>query len=95
MAREHEEYEFQVLMRQFQFFGPFPETYHEIVDKATIEVVLWIMDNFPPDQMKYFYLISETEVSEEDKRLICQIMKLDPRQRPTVQQLLESDWFSG
>jgi hypothetical protein len=22
-------------------------------------------------------------------------MKLDPRQRPTVQQLLESDWFSG
>lgn len=80
-------------MRQFQFFGPFPAQYHEIADSDTIEVVLWLMENFPKDQMKYFHHITEKEVSREDKNFVCWIMKLDPRQRPTARQILAHDWF--
>jgi serine/threonine protein kinase len=80
-------------MRQFQFFGPFPPNYHEIVDRDTIEVVLWFMEKFSNDDMIYFQRITEKQISKEDNEFICWIMKLDLRQRPTVRQILEHEWF--
>lgn len=43
--------------------------------------------------MIYFQRITENQVSKEDNEFICWIMKLDPRQRPTVRQILEHEWF--
>jgi hypothetical protein len=66
----HEEYEFRILTRQFQFFGPFSTNYHEIVDNDTIEVVLWFMEQFPKDQMVYFPRIAEHQISKEDNEFV-------------------------
>ena len=42
-----------------------------------------------------FARISEREVSKEDKKFILRIMKLDPRDRPSAQQLLDDEWFDS
>ena len=42
---------------------------------------------------KCFHLSTDKELSEEDKIFICKIMKLDPRDRPTVKKLLHDEWF--
>lgn len=36
------EYEFEVLKRQFQFFGPFPAKYEQIADNNTVEVIILV-----------------------------------------------------
>jgi len=43
--------------------------------------------------MTPFALVTEREVSREDKEFICKIMKMDPRDRPTAEELLEDAWF--
>lgn len=37
--------------------------------------------------------ISEAEVLKEDRDFILKIMKLDPRDRPSAEELLEDEWF--
>lgn len=64
-----EEYEFEVLKRQFQFFGPFPAKYAQIANNDTVEVIIWLMENLQ-DKMKPFNLISEKEMCQSDKDFI-------------------------
>ena len=35
----------------------------------------------------------ETVLYKEDRTFICKIMKLDSRDRPTAQELLQDEWF--
>ena len=90
---DHEDYEVNILMKQNQFFGPFPVSYREIVDNETLEVLIYIMDGVPVELMKPFKRIAEREISKEDKAFLLKIMKLDPRDRPTAKELLEDEWF--
>jgi serine/threonine protein kinase len=41
-----------------------------------------------------FSRISEREISTEDKEFVLRIMKLDPRDRPSAEELLEDKWFA-
>jgi len=91
---DHDEYEFKVLQRQCQFFGPFPLTYQEICPQETLNVLAFIMRSIPPEKRKPFSRISEKEVSKEDKEFILKIMKLDPRERPSAAELLRDEWFN-
>lgn len=86
------EYEFEVLKRQVQFFGPFPAKYAEIADQDTIEVVVWLMENLV-DKRKPFHLLTEREISRKDKDFIGWFMKLDPRDRPTADEILAHEWW--
>ncbi len=52
------DYEFAVLKRQFQFFGPFPGKYEQIADNDTVEVIIWLMETFEKN-MKPFHMITE------------------------------------
>jgi serine/threonine protein kinase len=90
---DHEEYELRILMRQHQFFGPFPESYGEIANSDVLTILDYVMGGVPPEKMKPFERITEQEVSKEDKAFLLKIMKLDPRGRPTAEQLIEDEWF--
>lgn len=92
---DHEEYELKILMKQHQFFGPFPLSYKEIADDETLAILTYIMHGVPPEEMKPFGRITEQEISKEDKAFILKIMKLDPRDRPTAKELLQDEWFTS
>jgi serine/threonine protein kinase len=52
-----------------------------------------IMEQCSPDTMSPFALKDSKEVSDADKAFLLRIMKLDPRDRPTAQELLQDQWF--
>ncbi|SPQ26059.1 a9c2453e-7cea-46bb-903b-02bfd9aa8072 [Thermothielavioides terrestris] len=92
---DHELYVDKILTRFHQFFGPYPKTYLTLpgINDEVLELLIHIISTFPPEQRKPFQLASRTEISHRDRDFICKIMKLDPRDRPTVQELLDDDWF--
>lgn len=75
-----------------RFFGLFPESFQEIADdnaKTTLQI---IHDVGPPGVP--FHRVARREVSPADRDFILKIMKLDPRDRPTAEELLEDEWFT-
>ncbi|OJD12927.1 STE protein kinase [Emergomyces pasteurianus Ep9510] len=83
----------EILMKHHQCFGPFPASYEEIANQDRIAVLMWIMQNSPPETLRPFRLTSAREICQEDKDIVLKIMKLDPRDRPTASALLEDGWF--
>jgi serine/threonine protein kinase len=53
------------------------------------------MDQTPSEALSPFSWTSPGEVSDADKAFILRIMKLDPRDRPMAQELLEDEWFQA
>ncbi|OBT48961.1 hypothetical protein VE00_00642 [Pseudogymnoascus sp. WSF 3629] len=90
---DHDEYEVKILMKHHSCFGPFPESYEQIADQERLAVLVWIMQNTPPESMRPFHLTTAREICKEDKEFVLKVMKLDPRDRPTAQDLLEDKWF--
>ncbi|OBT62969.1 hypothetical protein VE03_07614 [Pseudogymnoascus sp. 23342-1-I1] len=90
---DHEDIEIKILTRHHICFGPFPESYEQIADQERLAVLVWIMQNTPPEKMRPFHLTTAREICEEDKGFVAKMMKLDPRDRPTAQELLEDKWF--
>ncbi|EPE32179.1 Protein kinase-like (PK-like) [Glarea lozoyensis ATCC 20868] len=91
----HDHYEIKIVMKNHQFFGPFPLRYRELVDEEMLEVITYIMNGVPLETMKPFRRVGEKEISKEDKEFVCRVMKMDPRDRPTAKELLEDEWFEG
>jgi hypothetical protein len=89
----HEEYGLEVLKRQHQYFGPFPPKYEEIASQETITAILYLMHEIPQSKTTPFLWTTEREVCKKDKEFIVKIMKMDWRDRPTVKELLEDEWF--
>jgi serine/threonine protein kinase len=75
------------------FFGPFPMGYTELADPKTLGYLADIMEGVSPEARKPFQYIEDQEFQPEDKSFLFKIMKLDPRDRPTAEQLLKDDWF--
>lgn len=95
VPRGHDDYEIEILAKYHIFFGPYPRSYSDLADKETLAILSYIMASVPSNQMKPFQLASRREISPEDKEFILKIMKMDPRDRPTVKELLEDEWFNG
>ncbi|OGM48357.1 hypothetical protein ABOM_003420 [Aspergillus bombycis] len=93
VSADDDEYELKILMKHHRCFGPFPASYEEIADGDRIAVLIWIMQNSPPETLRPFRLTSAREICHGDKEFVLKIMKLDPRDRPTARALLEDDWF--
>jgi hypothetical protein len=95
VSSDHDDYEFEVLKRQFMFFGPVPDTWIDQVQEREDlkEVIFHLFEITPADQFGLFKRISKNEISEEDNVFIQKIMKWDWRDRPTAKQLLKDDWF--
>ncbi|KAK4108298.1 kinase-like protein [Canariomyces notabilis] len=89
---EDDEYELTVLKRMYKFFGPFPRSYEDFHDKETMIFVNYLNNEGPPE--KPFRLVTKREIPPADNVFIRNIMKLDPRDRPTAEQLLQDEWFT-
>jgi len=90
---DHDEYDIKILRKHHQCFGPFPVSYEQIADEERLGVLTWIMNTTPRETLKPFRSTTEREIRREDKDFVCEIMQLDPRDRPTARELLEDDWF--
>ena len=90
---DHDEYDTKILMRHHRCFGPFPESYKEIADQERLAVLVWIMQNSPPETLRPFHFTTTQEICQEDKEFVQRAMKLDPKDRPTLRQLLGDSWF--
>jgi hypothetical protein len=83
-----------VVQEQFKYFGPFPASITEIYDTETVQSILMIMEMNPKEKMIYFSRITTREVSKKDNIFISKIMKMDWRDRPTAEELLEDEWWN-
>lgn len=89
---ESDDYEFTVLKRMHRFFGPFPESYQDFKDDDTMTIVNFINAQGPPP--KPFHRVGPREIPPADMDFLLKIMKLDPRERPTAEELLTDAWFT-
>jgi hypothetical protein len=94
LKRDDEEYVVGVVEEQFKWFGPFPAKIAEIADPETVQSILLLMENIPKEKTTPFARGTEREVNRRDKVFISKIMKLDWRDRPTAEELLEDEWWN-
>jgi hypothetical protein len=92
---DHEDYDLKNLMKHHQCFGPFPASYDEIANQERRAILVWVMQNSSPNTMRPFHLTTSREMCNEDKEFVLKVMKLDPRDRPSAQELLEDSWFAS
>lgn len=91
---DDEAYPAHVLIKQADYFGPFPPSYQEIADEERLTTLTFI-NNYSTEggMWKPFQLAEDPELTKPDRDFICKIMRLDPRDRPTADQLLHDEWF--
>ena len=83
-----------VLLQQARYFGPFPPTYKEVLDEEQNQILAAVHVHVEEQNLrKPFSLVEDKEVTQEDKDFICRTMQLDPRDRPTADELLADGWF--
>ncbi|PWY93227.1 kinase-like protein [Aspergillus sclerotioniger CBS 115572] len=90
---DHDEYDIKILRKHHACFGPYPTSYQEIADQERLAALGWIMQSTPPGALKPFHLTTSREICQEDKEFVLEIMKLDPRDRPTADALMRDTWF--
>jgi len=92
IKHDHEEYELHALRRMYRFFGPYPPSFHEIADDNARNAT-GILHEVEPLAGR-FSNIAAHEVPEADSKFILKMMKLDSRDRPTAEELLDDEWFA-
>ncbi|RMX87563.1 hypothetical protein D0869_02269 [Hortaea werneckii] len=88
------EFPAHVLMEQARYFGPFPLRYQELLDEESESILAAIHVLIEQEgTRKPFLLVEDEEIQLEDKEFLCDIMRLDPLERPTASDLLKHRWF--
>ena len=85
-----------ILMLQCAYFVPFPDKYVELADDITIDDLNGIegLANQRGGRRRYRNTLT-TYLSEETVDFLDNVMKLDPRDRPSAQELLREQRLSG
>ncbi|KAI1361455.1 serine/threonine protein kinase [Xylaria arbuscula] len=89
---EDQDYEITVLKRMYSSVGPFPPSMAEIIGPDTFEVIHFLNQQGPPQRPLQRW--STKELPPADNEFIRRILKLDPRDRPTVEEILQDEWFT-
>ncbi|MCJ1396695.1 hypothetical protein MMC18_009587, partial [Xylographa bjoerkii] len=89
-------YHVMILMLQCAYFGHFPNKDVQLSDYLTIGDLDGIegLVTQRGGRRKYRNTLA-TNMSKETVRFLDKVMKLDPRDRPTPQELLQDQWLSG
>ena len=93
---EDEIYLVKILAHQCAFFGPLPDKFVELSDALTTEY----LDNIERlvtgiGGRKIFKDTLALRFDKETLNFLNRLMKLDPRDRPSAQDLLQDQWLSG
>ena len=91
-----EMYYVMILMLQSAYFGPFPHKYVELSDAITTEDLDGI-ERLVTQQggRKKYRNTLDTHISKDAVTFLDNVMKLDPRDRPLPQELLQDPWLLG
>lgn len=85
-----------ILTLQCAYFGPFPRKYLELSDAITMGHLDGIEGLVTQRGGKRRYRNTlANNISEETVSFLDKLMKLDPRDRPSPQELLQDQWLSG
>lgn len=95
LKRGEQGYLLGVLEQQFRYFGPFLEPFIEMGDGGVAQIILFLMDTIPEDELTPFACVTEGQVAKKDREFISKIMQLDWRDRPTAKKLLEDEWWQN
>jgi serine/threonine protein kinase len=76
----------------YNSFGPFPPAIAEIIDQDSFQIIYFLTQQGPPK--KPLQRWSDKEIPRADGEFIRRILKLDPRDRPTVEEILQDEWFT-
>ena len=97
MSYGHEDFDWLVLVNMFKWFGPIPAKYQELIgeneDSDSDKIIQAHFNTVPKDERGSFNRASLKEIRIQDRDLILKIMKMDPRDRPTAEELLQDPWF--
>lgn len=96
MNEKDEIYHVMILTLQCAYFGPFPKKYVELSDDITMGDLDGIEGLVIQrgGRRKYRNTLA-TNMSKETVSFLDKFMKLDPRDRPSPQELLQDQWLSG
>ena len=84
-----------VVIRQFGFCGPCPETYAEIAESVMPQVEAFEQAVRNTGGEKGYRNTLARYINEKDLKFLLNLMKLDPRDRPSAKELLQNSWFYG
>lgn len=97
MSYDHEDFDWLILVNMFKWFGPIPAKYQELIgdneDSDSDKIIQALFNTVPKDDRGSFNRASLNEIRIQDRDLILKIMKMDPRDRPTAEELLQDPWF--
>ncbi|KAL2036755.1 hypothetical protein N7G274_010479 [Stereocaulon virgatum] len=84
-----------ILMLQCAYFGPFPNNFMELSDATSMAVLNAIEGLVAQKGGRSIYRNAlVTLISKETVGFLDKLMKLDPKDRPSPQELLQDEWFS-
>ncbi|TLD07334.1 hypothetical protein PgNI_10326 [Pyricularia grisea] len=92
VKQSDDEYEYTVLKRMYNSFGPFPPKIVDIIDEDTFKIIYFITTQGPPQKPLDRWSVNEIPVA--DRNFLKRILKLDPRDRPTAEEILRDEWFT-
>lgn len=85
-------YPIEVLRRQDECFGPFPQSYTTLADDDRLDTLTFITESV--EKRTPFEMASSQEIAKEDREFISKLMQLDPRDRPSAKVLLQDAWLT-
>lgn len=96
MDEKDEIYHVMILTLQSAYFGPFPETFMELSNDITMEALDGIEELVTQrgGRRRHRNTLA-ANMSKETVSFLDRFMKLDPRDRPSPQELLQDQWLSG
>lgn len=89
---EDQDYEITVLKRMYNSLGPFPPSIADIIDPDTFEMIHFLNQQEPSQRPLQRW--STKELPPADNEFIRRILKLGPREKPTVEEILQDEWFT-
>ncbi|KAK5711485.1 hypothetical protein LTR17_018360 [Elasticomyces elasticus] len=94
VSADDAEFPAHVLIQQARYFGPFPLSYKTFLDEEQEKILAAIHIYIEEQGIRIpFAQVEDKEITSEDKELLCDMMQMDPRDRPTAKDLLKHDWF--
>ena len=88
---EDSTYAYEILRQHNVYFGPFPMSIRTPADRARLSPLVAVVQSVQGH--KPFKMASSREIAKEDRAFICKLMRRDPRDRPSAEELLQDPWL--